>query len=338
MRQSITGWAGCAALVLAGSASATSYQLTDFGNQGSGLATANGLNAAGDGVATASPGGPLTVYQGFRTGTGGTQALQPLLPGEYTRAFGLNDRGWAVGDTRHADGWARAVLWKKNKPQDLGKWPSMWNSVALAINRQGDVVGYSDHGARYSYGIVWSGGTMRQVGPGQTTANGINDAGEVIGNQRPYPSNGTLNCWHQPAGGNASYLPKLAGNLCSVAAINQAGEIAGGSMAPDGRWHAVLYRAGQPIDLGSLGGTMTVATGLNDQGGIVGYGLLPDGSSRALLFAPGADPLDLNTLLEPVSGAGYVLLQAVRINDNGQIAATASKDGTTRAVLLTPLP
>jgi uncharacterized membrane protein len=145
-----------------------------------------------------------------------------------------------VGDTRHADGWARAVVWKKGQPKDMGTWPGMWNSIAMAINSRGDVVGDSDHGARYSCGILWSGGTMRQVGPGQTTANGINDAGEVIGNQRPYPSTGTLNCWHMAADGTLSYLPKLAGNACSAAAINQAGEIAGGLLAPDGRWHAVL--------------------------------------------------------------------------------------------------
>jgi hypothetical protein len=76
-----TDWAGCAALALAGSVSATSYRLTDFGNQGSGTAAATGLNAAGDGVATAGPGGPLTVYQGFRTEAGGVKPLQPLLAG-----------------------------------------------------------------------------------------------------------------------------------------------------------------------------------------------------------------------------------------------------------------
>jgi len=330
---------GCAAWALAAAShAAPTYQLTDVGNLGSGYAAATGLNTAGELVGTANPGGPLTVYNGFRTGTGQAQAMKPLIAGGYTRAYAINDHGWVVGDSRSIDGWGRAVLWKKGKPLDLGKLPAMWNSIATAVNSRGDVVGYSDHGARYSYGVLWSQGQMRMIGPGQTTVTGINDAGEIIGNQRPYPSNGVLNCWRMAADGTLSYLPKLAGNICAAAAINQAGDIAGSSLVATGGTHAVLYRAGVPTDLGGLGGTAAGAAGLNDSGGIVGYAYLPDGRAHAALFALGADPIDLNTLLDPVSGAGYELTAARSINAAGQIAATATKDGTTRAVLLTPMP
>ena len=257
--------AGACLLALASQAAPT-YRLTDHGDLGSGSASAAGLNAQGELVGTASPGGGLAVYTGFRTGSGQAKALKPLTPADYSRAFALNDQGWVVGDSRGADGWAHAVLWKKGKPLDLGKLPAMWNSIALAINNHGDVVGYSDHGARFSYGVLWRKGQISAIGPSQTTANGINDAGEVIGNQRPYPSAGVLNCWRMAADGTLSFLPKLSGTVCGVSAINQAGEVVGYSAAPGGGFHAVLYRGDVLTDLGGLGGTTAAAMGLNDLG------------------------------------------------------------------------
>lgn len=48
--------------------------------------------------------------------------------------------------------------------------------------------------------------------------------------------------------------------------------------------------------------------------------------------------VDLNSLIDPLSGTGWSLLEATDINDAGQIVGTGLYGGLTRAFLLTPVP
>ena len=97
---------------------------------------------------------------------------------------------------------------------------------------------------------------------------------------------------------------------------------------------------GTVVTLGGLGGTTSNATGINNSGVIVGY----DGTSPWINYTglPGAN-LNLNTLLSPVSGAGWTLKAGGQselgwgIDNNGDIVGTATTPaGGTHAVLLTP--
>ena len=62
------------------------------------------------------------------------------LGDETSRAYGVNDRGWAVGHTDDAEGRRRAVLWRDDRVIDLGTVGGDGGVVA-AINDAGQVVG-----------------------------------------------------------------------------------------------------------------------------------------------------------------------------------------------------
>lgn len=105
-------------------------------------------------------------------------------------------------------------------------------------------------------------------------------------------------------------LGGLGGPFGLVAhAVNEHGWVAGESTVPatapidqpagsPGGWtsHAVLWRDGQRIDLGTLGGRWSRAYAINDAGVVVGESERADGSVHAFRCQPGGIPEDLGTL------------------------------------------
>ena len=100
-------------------------------------------------------------------------------------------------------------------------------------------------------------------------ANGINDAGQIIG-------------WSHTSGGeshavlweNGESAPKdlgtLGGSKSFAYAINETGQIVGGSdITDDSVYHAVRWQNEGMLDLGTLGGSESEAFGINDAGQIV---------------------------------------------------------------------
>jgi len=85
-------------------------------------------------------------------------------------------------------------------------------------------------------------------------------------------------------------------------------------------------------DLGSLGGN-SVASGINSRGDIVGRADVKD-ESHAFLYQCGV-MLDLNAL-PAVMQSGWLLTEAVAINNLGQIAANGVVNGESRGFLLSP--
>jgi probable HAF family extracellular repeat protein len=87
-----------------------------------------------------------------------------------------------------------------------------------------------------------------------------------------------------------------------------------------------------PRDLGTLGGSAAAARGINNAGAIVGGALTTgDLSHHAFLYEDGVMH-DLNAFIEP--GLGCELVQALGINDRGDIVAIGHWQGTDRVVLL----
>ncbi len=111
---------------------------------------------------------------------------------------------------------------------------------------------------------------------------------------------------------------------CEAVHINGAGDVVGWSSGPDGS-RAVLWSAGRAIeDLGTLpGGKYAYARAINARGEVVGFSGTAH-AIRAFLWTRTGGMQDLNTLI-PAS-SGFVLAEAVAINDQGLIVAIGSDD------------
>lgn len=120
-----------------------------------------------------------------------------------------------------------------------------------------------------------------------------------------------------------------------VHGINNAGEIVGAAINPSTAAIEACCRSSQKtLLLGTLGGSSSVARAINNHGEIVGGSLLSrDQSFHAVLFREGKIH-DLNDLIR--KGSGWELLQAVAINDLGQIVGIGSRFGEDRLFILTP--
>lgn len=91
-----------------------------------------------------------------------------------------------------------------------------------------------------------------------------------------------------------------------------------------------------PINLGSFGGSSSRADGINALGQIVGMSTLPgDLAMHATIFELGASPVDLNNLIDPLSG--WTLQEATAINAKGDIVGYGKFNGQSLAFLASPV-
>jgi probable HAF family extracellular repeat protein len=90
-------------------------------------------------------------------------------------------------------------------------------------------------------------------------------------------------------------------------------------------------------DLGTLGGTDSSGYGINVNGQVTGFAHTSGNAAQhAFLYDPSSGMVDLNALVDPLSG--WVLSEGRAINDSGQITGYGSIDGVDHAFLLTPVP
>jgi probable HAF family extracellular repeat protein len=132
-------------------------------------------------------------------------------------------------------------------------------------------------------------------------------------------------------------LGPFQNNRNNILAQNDVGQRAGVSFNEEtGRVEGFVEFRGTRRMLGTLGGSFSIARGMNNHGEIVGGSLdTGDDDFHGFLYRNGR-LYDLNDLLQP--GSGWELIQAVAINDNGEIIGIGSNNGTDRIVLLRPRP
>ncbi|MFA7238423.1 MAG: hypothetical protein WC058_16320 [Phycisphaeraceae bacterium] len=120
-------------------------------------------------------------------------------------------------------------------------------------------------------------------------------------------------------------------------AINDYGRIAGYAYSPTTEFvQAFLYSGSVMANLGTLGGTNSYASGINNLGNVVGKAQVVGDIYHAFLYSDSM-MADLNDCI--ASGSGWLLQNAVDINDVGQIVGVGiNPQGQTRAFLLTPIP
>ena len=145
-------------------------------------------------------------------------------------------------------------------PEDLGFMGSGQYSAAYGINDLGEVVGVADNGSA-THGFLWRNGTYTDLGSlagsgGASVAYVINNSTVIAGSS----NGGYLSfVWQNGVMTQLPFPPGIASS--SVFDINNVGDIVGAS-ATFFQEHAILWRDGEAIDLGTWpGGTRSFAWG-----------------------------------------------------------------------------
>ncbi len=198
------------------------------------------------------------------------------------RAMGLNGRGLAVGwvfDPGLAD--HAPAVWSPpgipGQPAGLLRLSPGKPGEARAINFSGRVAGYVGGTSSYYHATRWDGGVEQALGVEgalgavASSANAINEAGDIVGRADIIPqAHGFL--WHD---GTFTDLAPLVGSSSWANGINDRGWVVG-EAAPNGiSSHALLWRDGIPFDLNALtpnlGSIILLeAFAVNNQGQIAG--------------------------------------------------------------------
>ena len=158
---------------------------------------------------------------------------------------------------------------------------------------------------------------------GATTAWGINNAGQVVGELEADHAF----IWDSIKG--MRELGTLGGDESDAFGINDAGQVVGYSAVTSGDWHAFIWEdTSGMVDLG-----LGIAWAVNDAGQVVGNSLpLPS----AFYWDAEKGRVPLSDILPPYS-QWTELLHARGINNRGQIVGTGiTNNGDIHAFLMTP--
>lgn len=131
--------------------------------------------------------------------------------------------------------------------------------------------------------------------------------------------------------GRLHRLGALGGEQSETAGINRHGMVVGSAETAHGRWHAFVYRRGEPLrDLGALGDGSSFGTGINDAGQAVGMARTGEGYFHAFMTNAQGGLTDLGTL-------GGNISDAAAVNGRGEVAGSSlTADGDRHAFLYRP--
>ena len=154
-------------------------------------------------------------------------------------------------------------------------------------------------------------------GDQHSNALGINSAGQVIGHSWN-PRRERSFRWDPKTG--KSDLGSLGGGFTSVSAINDRGQVVGGSSTPTGEDRAFRWSPKTGMtELGTLGGESSGALAINCGGQVTGSAATESGANHAFVWDSRHGMTDLGTLGGESSGA-------LAINCGGQVTGSAATE------------
>lgn len=275
----------------------THSQTVDLGTFGGPASRADSINDRGEAVgqsdtAMIDSNGEF-ISLGFLANREGIQVLNPLPGFKHSQAYSINNHGSAVGWSYNQHPTIpfavlpnfQATVWENGESRLLGDLGG-GNSVALAINNSGAIVGRSRLSNGTIHAFLHENGEMRDLGTlggPRSEARAINSRGEIVG--QAFLANGQRHAtlWYREA---VVDLGTLGGTYSRAWAINDHGQIVGESTTAYGELHAFLYD-GTMHDLGTLGGGYSVAFGINNRGEIVGESENSSGDVHAFVVRDG---------------------------------------------------
>lgn len=199
------------------------------------------------------------------------------------------------------------------------------SSAANGLNNAGQVVGYAEAADGTPYPVIWNGGMAAALSTRSGRALALSAAGVVAGNVMSASSQ-RLDATLL-SGGNAYDLGTFGGSFSNAVAVNDSGQVAGYARTPDEKDHAFLATASGMVDLGTFGGQYSYAYGLNQAGLVVGSAYDASGTSRCFLSTGGG-------LVDPGTLGGRAC-NALAVNDAGQVTGNSSTSaGVGHAFLL----
>ena len=268
---------------------------SEKGDVGGGAETStpdpNGENFCGSGMICL----PVLWHDG-----GGT--VLPTLGGNNGAANQVNNRGQVAGVAETTTppppclgtGVGEPVVWDNGVVQDLHVLPGDSAGVALAINDNGEAVGFSANCTTF-HALLWRGGSLTDLGSlGGTAfslANAINNRGEIAGaSNLSGDTTSHAFLWRK---GAMTDLGTLSGDFSSNAlGINSKTQIIGVSSDINNNSRAFLWQHDVMTDLNTLipAGSawfLVEVDAINSRGEIVGGAVdTTTGNTRAVFLIP----------------------------------------------------
>jgi probable HAF family extracellular repeat protein len=322
---------------------AVRYHVIVAGEFDAGGSRPRAINASGD-VALQWEDGNHRDAQGFVWSAGALTKL--VLPDGHVLmgVSGINASRVVVGDLEHVGtgtgDWRDVpVMWEHGQPTVLPLLPGYSMGGASAINDAGTIAGYvMDDGWDNWAAVLWRDGEPTLIRT-DAVASDINSSGVVTGSfwvgndERAFRwDDGQMTPLEQPAGMNVS------GGL----AINDAGDVVGYSFNHSTFPHtrATLWQGTTAVSLGEVPGGMYYRTwGVNNHlqavGGVDGQ---EPGNRQAFISENGR-----MTVLNHLTNGEWDLIEAMGINDAGQILVLAVRAGRQpysheiRSIILEPV-
>lgn len=274
-------------------------------------------------VISSTLGTPIALFDGVGAGAGtpGRDLVGSRPDIDYSMQLSrpvVNNKGQAAVSPSIPYVGLQGVVVEQGKATPIGTLGGA-RSMAMDINDAGQVVGTAQTQTS-SHAFLYQNGQMTDLGtlPGGNTsqATAVNNRGEAVG----YSDLDQGNRFWGPVLGVGTYTQSpLFENLDSKWNVRETVTA-----------HAVLFRDGGVVDLGTLGGTSNLASDINDAGVVVGYSETSAGTVHAFVSKDGVmtdlgilDPSKYNPFNSPAGSA------ALAINDAGLIVGSSN----TRAFL-----